>query len=206
MALLDYIEAQKLLLKYSIKSAPAKYVSTPGDAISFANGRRIALKGISNKALHKSKAGLVRLDLVSDTEISKAFSEIKAIASKFAPYKILAQQMSTGGVEIIIGGRIDPQFGKLILIGLGGIYVEAFKDFSLRTCPITRFDAEEMLAELRSGDVITYKGKNRSGMINLLMKTSKMLNDNDWIQELDLNPVIVKPESYDVVDIRVLGD
>jgi succinyl-CoA synthetase beta subunit len=204
MALLDYIEAKNLLKKYGIESIESRYVSSAAEAIRFAKGKPIVLKGISEKALHKSKAGLVKLRLSSPKEITTAFSEIKNKSQKLAPYKILAQKMSNGGIEAIIGGRTDPQFGKLILIGLGGIYVEVFRDFSLRICPIKSVDAHDMLDQLKSKSIVTYQGKNEKMVTELLLKASKLLTENDSIKELDLNPVIVRENGYDIVDIRIL--
>ncbi len=204
MALLEYFEAKKLLDKYGIKSIDSKYVSSASDASKFAKDSKIVLKLISAKALHKSKAGLVKLSLFGDKEISNAYNDLAKKGKPYAPYKIIAQKMARGGVEVIIGGRTDPQFGKLILLGLGGIYVEAFKDFALRVCPITGADAQDMIAQLKSREVITYKGKNTRLLIETLLKVSKMLSENPQISELDLNPVMIREDSYDAVDIRIL--
>lgn len=204
MVLVDYLEARNLLSKYGINSVQSKYVSTAQEAVKFSAGEKIVLKGISDKALHKTKAGLVKLNLSSSADITNAFNQITRDAKKFAPYKILAQKMTKSGIETIIGGRTDPQFGKLILIGLGGIYVEVFRDFALRVCPLRKYDAEQMLEQLKSKSVITYQGKGEKMLIDLLLKTSKLLSENDAIKEIDLNPVIVHENGYDVVDIRIL--
>lgn len=204
MALLEYFEAKKLLDKYGIKSVDSKYVKSADDASKFAKDSRIVLKLISDKALHKSKAGLVKLNLSGNKEISAAYNDLVKKGKQLAPYKIIAQKMAFGGVEIIIGGRTDPQFGKLILLGLGGIYVEVFKDFALRVCPITKADADDMISQLKSKDVITYKGKNVKLLTEILLKVSKMLSENSEISELDLNPILIKEDSYEAVDIRIL--
>ncbi len=193
-----------MLDEQGIRSIESKYVSSTLEAIKFSEGKPIVLKVISEKALHKSKAGLVKTSLISDKEISGAYSELEKEGRKLAPYKIIAQKMAGEGVEIILGGREDQQFGKLVLLGLGGIYVEAFKDFALRVCPITRYDAKEMIQQLKSRSVITYNGKSEKMLEDLLLKTSKLLQDNKEIKELDLNPVIIREDGYDAVDIRVL--
>lgn len=204
MTLVEYTEAKNLLAKYGIKSVESAYVSTAGSAVKFSKGKRIVLKGISDKALHKTKAGLVRVDLATPKEIESAFSDISKAARQFAPYRIQAQVMAGSGVEIIMGGVTDPQFGKLILLGLGGIYVEAFKDFALRTCPITRYDAESMIDQLKSKEVITFNGENRDMVVDLLLRTSRLILQNKSINQLDLNPIILRKDSYDVVDIRMM--
>jgi hypothetical protein len=202
--LLEYFKAKGLLDRYGIRSIESRYVSNADAAVGFSKGEAIVLKVISEKALHKSRAGLVKLGLEDKNEIKRAYKELEAKGKKIAPYKIIAQKMAGRGVETIIGGREDPQFGKMVLIGLGGIYVEAFKDFALRSCPITRYDANEMLDQLRSREILTYNGKSTKMLTELLLSISRLLNENASIKELDLNPVILRESSYDIVDIRVL--
>ncbi|MDE1768602.1 MAG: acetate--CoA ligase family protein, partial [Candidatus Micrarchaeota archaeon] len=133
-----------------------------------------------------------------------AYNDLVRKGKNLRPYKILAQEMAPGGIEIIIGGRVDPQFGRFILLGLGGIYVEVFKDFALRLCPITQQDALHMIDQLKSRNVITYNGKSTKHLVDLLLKVSKMISENGSITELDLNPIIIRENGYDAVDIRVL--
>ncbi len=204
MPMLDYMHAKKLLDRYGVRSIESKYVKTAEEAVAFANGKRIVLKLISNKAVHKSREGLVKLGLAEDKEIASAFNELQRKGKKFRPFKVIAQKMADKGLEIIIGGNTDQQFGKFLLVGLGGIYVETFKDVQLRLCPITRKDAISMINELKSGKVITYDSKAQESIVSLLLKISKLLVENKKVSELDLNPVIVRPDSYDVVDIRMI--
>jgi acyl-CoA synthetase (NDP forming) len=201
---MEYFKAKKILDKYGIRSIDSAYVDSFEEAVGFSAGKPIVLKVISDKELHKSKAGLVKTGLAGRESISKAYTELKKKAEHIKPYKIIAQKMAENGIEIILGGRDDPQFGKLVLIGLGGIYVEAFRDFAIRVCPISRYDAREMIAQLRSGGVISYKGKSEKMLEDMLLKVSSLLVDNQDIKELDLNPAIIRETSYDVVDIRVL--
>jgi succinyl-CoA synthetase beta subunit len=202
--MLDYIQGKKLLDRYGIRSVESRYVSSAEEAVKFAGREKIVLKLISNKAIHKSKAGLVKLDLTEQSEINAAYSDLVGKGKKLRPYKILAQKMAKSGVEIIIGGNTDKQFGKMLLIGLGGIYVETFKDVQLGLCPITRNEALYMLSELKSGRIITYDGEAEKQVVDLLLKVSKLLVEKKSISELDLNPVIVRKDSYDVVDIRII--
>ncbi len=143
------------------------------------------------------------LNISGSESIRKAFGELSKRAHAYAPYKILAQKMAGSGIEVIIGGREDQQFGKLLLIGLGGIFVESFRDFAVRVCPITRYDAVEMIRQLKSKDIVTYNGKAENELTSMLMKVSRMIEENS-ISELDLNPVIVREDGYDVVDIRII--
>lgn len=203
MALLEYFLAEKLLKRNGIRSIESSYVKDAAGAVKFASGGSIVLKAVSGKALHKSKRGLVAAGLGSNSEIEKAFKAIEKKAAPYRPYRILAQKMVKGGIEIIIGGSEDPQFGKMILLGLGGIYVEAFKDFALRVCPITMDDALSMVRQLRSKSVVAPDRQREKMVAELLLKVSKMYRNSD-INELDLNPVILHDGTYDVVDIRMI--
>ncbi|MGC8496205.1 MAG: acetate--CoA ligase family protein [Candidatus Micrarchaeia archaeon] len=202
-ALMDYMEAFRLLNKYGIRSIESTYVSNADDAVKFAGKNSIVLKVLSQKALHKSRNGLVELDLKGRESIEEAFDRLEKKAQQFKPYKILAQKMAGKGIEIIVGGKIDPQFGKLVLIGLGGIYVETFKDFALRVCPIKSSDAESMIDQLKSRNVVAPDSATRNMIVKLLVNASRMFYEND-IKELDLNPVIVHDGTYDAVDLRLL--
>ena len=200
----EYFKGKVLLDKYGLKSIPSAYVESADQALKFSKGNPIVLKVISEKALHKSKAGVVKVNLATNAEIKSAYKELEAKAQKLKPYKILAQQMSKGGIEIILGGRSDPQFGMLVLFGLGGIYVETFRDFALRTCPITKYDAQQMIKQLKSRNIVTYKGEASKMIEDILLKVSKMLSDNPDIKELDLNPAFIREDGYEIVDIRIL--
>lgn len=204
MPLLDYMQAKRLLDRYGIRSIDGEYVGSAAEAVKFSGGRGIVLKLISDKALHKSKAGLVKLALREKEEITAAFNDLVRKGAKLRPYKILAQRMSEGGIEIIMGGNVDKQFGRMLLVGLGGVYVETFKDVELRLCPINKEDARGMLADLKSSKVVTYNGAATEMLASLLVKVSRLLVENGDVSELDLNPVIVREGSYDVVDIRII--
>ncbi len=204
MVLMDYMESVGILNKYGIRTIKSSYVSSAEEAVSFAAGSQIVLKVLSDKALHKTKSGLVALNLKSSTDITSAFEDLYKKAQQYAPYKILAQEMAQPGTEIIIGGNEDPQFGKTILLGLGGIYVEVFKDFSLRICPIAVKDANDMITELKSSQIIAGTPERKAMLSDLLVKVSTMLTENSSIKELDLNPIIVYDKDYCTVDIRIL--
>ncbi len=204
VSLMDYYKARSILGRYGIRSARSGYVSSVDAAVSFWNRKgKIVLKVLSGKALHKSRMGLVELDLGSEEEIWAAYKRLSKRASRLKPYKIIAQQMIPDGIEIIVGGNVDPQFGKMVLVGLGGIYVEAFKDFALALCPIDRQEALKMISELRSKDVIAPDKKSADVLAGLLVKVSKMFNNGNFF-ELDLNPVILHDGTYDAVDLRML--
>lgn len=203
MELMDYANAHNMLKKYRIKSVESAYVTSAKDAVSFSRGDRIVLKVLSKNALHKSKNRLVALDLANPKEIEAAYSQLDKRARQFRPYRILAQKMVKNGLEIIIGCKIDQQFGKMILLGLGGIYVETFRDFALRVCPITKYDAQSMLQQLKSKQVIAPTADSERLITGLLLKVSSMFMDNSFT-ELDLNPIMLHDNTYDAVDLRII--
>ncbi len=202
MTQLEYKDAEALAKKYNIKCIESAYVKSYEEAIKFAGKERIVIKAIPQKPIHKSKSGLVAVGLDSNS-IFAAYKSIIASAEKYKPYKVLAQKMVSGGMEIIVGGKIDEQFGRMVLIGLGGIYVEAFKDFSLRVCPISKKDAREMVLELKSSSIIAKDDKALNLVSEILLKVSKMYVKSD-LKELDLNPIILHDGTYDAVDLRMI--
>ncbi|MDE1832943.1 MAG: acetate--CoA ligase family protein [Candidatus Micrarchaeota archaeon] len=204
VGLWDYDKARNLVKRYGIRSVESSYVKSGDDAVRFADGEPIVLKVLSEKALHKSRSGLIRLNLYTRDDITAAYSDLEKKAQQLRPYKVIAQKMVRGGTEIIIGGNTDQQFGKMILIGLGGIYVETFKDFALRVCPITDFDAQSMLNQMRSKAVIAPSKEAESMVKSLLVSAAKMFAENE-ITEFDLNPLILHDGTYDSVDLRVMG-
>lgn len=201
--MVDYLEASRLLKKYRIRAAEARYVRSADEAIAFSGGKPLVMKVISQKAIHKSRGGLVALNLATAESIKSSFSSLSKKGQKIKPYKILVQKMVPGGVEIIIGGKTDPQFGKMVLLGLGGIYVETFKDFALRVCPISNFDARSMVAQLRSKKIVAPDEKSQKLLVELIMRVSKLFYENK-MSELDLNPLIFHDGIYEAVDIRVI--
>ncbi len=205
LKLLEYDKAESIINKYGIQKPEAAYVYSKEEATAFAQKGKIALKVISEKALHKSKSGVIAINLDA-TSAGKSYTALysKAKRNNLSPFKILAQRMSEPGTEIIIGANTDEQFGKLILIGLGGVYVETFKDVSVRTCPINEYDATSMLRELRAYRIIAPEQRTERMLVSLLMRVSKMVASNEWIKELDLNPVIINKEGYSAVDIRIM--
>ena len=195
------MSAQRIAKTYGIRTVRSAYVENAEAAKRFAGNSRIVLKAIPNVPAHKSKSGLVAVG-IDVHGIEGAFRNISARAKKYGAYKMLAQEM-VSGTEIILGGKNDSQFGKMVLIGLGGIYVEAFKDFALRLCPVSKHDALDMIDQLRSSAVVAPDAKSRSRIADLIVKVSKMYS-NSRIDELDLNPVILHDGTYDAVDLRMI--
>ena len=171
-----------------------------------------ALKVMSPDILHKSDAGGVKVGLNSAQAISEAIREMMA-TPQIADSRIdgfLIEEMAPAGLEIVIGGVRDPQFGPLVMAGLGGVFVEVLADVAFRICPITRLDAEEMLDELKGAPLIKgARGRrpaSRAAIIDVLLKMGGerglLMTHAADIQEADINPLIVSEHGAVAVDAR----
>ncbi|MCX6775503.1 MAG: acetate--CoA ligase family protein [Candidatus Micrarchaeota archaeon] len=202
-----YQDAIALIKKYGINFVEGSVVRTVDEALKVAK-YPVVLKIISDEILHKSDQGCVKLNVKDADSLRKAYSEIMSNAGNAKVDGVLVQSMAKPGLEMIVGGRRDEQFGPVILFGLGGIFVEVFKDFSLRVCPISRDDALEMITEIKAYPL--FKGVRGSKPVDIeaiadvLQKVSKLLYENEQINEMDINPTIVYEKGYCAVDIRVL--
>ncbi len=160
----------------------------------------LVLKVDSPDILHKTEAGGVRLGIKDEGEAVSAFSEIMANCRSFKPEAridgVLIQEMVPQGIEMIVGVKNDRQYGPMLLCGLGGIFVELFKDAALSPCPVTHDEALKMLESLKSYRLLTgYRGsapKDIQALAELMVKVSQYAADNrDRVSEIDLNPVFV---------------
>jgi len=195
-------ETKLLLASYGIPVTKEEVATSAAQAAHIAEkiGYPLALKVNSRQITHKSEAGGIRLNLTSKSAVIKAYSEILSDCQKYAPKVriegVLVQEMAKEGIEVIIGISRDPDFGLVLMFGLGGIFVEILRDVSMRLVPITRRDAEEMVREIKGHQILAgARGKPRADIeviISLLLKVSNLALDwNGSISELDLNPVVV---------------
>jgi acetyl-CoA synthetase (ADP-forming) len=175
-------------------------------------GFPVVLKVISPQVIHKSDFGGVILGINDPEEVEEGYERIlQSIRSKLpdAVIKgILVQEMAKKGVEIIIGSTRDYTFGQVIMFGVGGVFVEVLKDVSFRLLPLSRIDAEEMIKEIKSYEVLEgVRGAPPSDLeavTNVLLATSRMLSDFNEIVELDINPMFVYEKGAMVVDARII--
>lgn len=204
---MKYQDAVALIKKYDINFVEGNVVRTVDEALKVAK-YPVALKVISDEIIHKSDQGCVKLNVKDEDSLRKAYSEVISNAGGAKVDGVLVQSMAKPGSELIVGGRKDEQFGPVILFGLGGIFVEVFKDFSLRVCPIERADALEMITEIKAYPLLRgvrgRKPVDIEAIAEVLQKVSKLLYENEQIKEMDVNPVIVYEKGYCAVDVRVL--
>ena len=196
----------KLLEKYKINLAKYGFAKNPEQALRIAKklGYPVALKIVSETFTHKTDVGGVMLNLEDEEDVLAACRKLQRNVPELDGF--LVQKMARKGTELIIGGKKDPQFGHMIILGLGGIYVEVFRDISARLCPVTNKDVHEMVYELKSHPLITgirgLKPISLSKLSDLMKKVCKLMCKED-IKEMDLNPVIFNEKGYDVVDVRL---
>lgn len=170
-------------------------------------GYPVALKVDSPDILHKSEAGVVRLNLKSAAEVERAYGEVMENAKRYAPHAAisgaLVQEMVAGGVEMIVGVSYDAQLGPMILFGSGGVMVEAYNDVTHRHCPINPQEAREMIAEVKGSKLLAgFRGKpvaDVEALAETLVKVSHLaVHLEGKLAELDINPVMVLPAGQGV--------
>ncbi len=173
----------------------------------------LAVKLISRDASHKFDVGGVLLNIGSKKELLSAIAGIQNAVRQAKPRPaidgFLLQEMSPEGVECFVGGRRDPSFGPMIMVGLGGVFIEIFKDTALRLAPVTKNESEGMLKELKAYPLLTgargRKPADVKSLVDVVCRVSALLAACPAISEIDLNPVIVHPKGQGVslVDARV---
>ena len=172
----------------------------------------VVMKIVSQDILHKSDAGGVKLGLEKPEDIRRAFDEIMSNAKKFDPQArvkgILVSPMAAEGQEVIVGTKIDDQFGPIIMFGIGGVMVEVLKDVAFRVLPISARSARRMIDEIKSAVLLNgFRGRppvDKKAIQHLLLAVSEIIGSYPDIQEMDLNPVIVYEQGINVVDARII--
>ncbi|UCF79482.1 MAG: acetate--CoA ligase family protein [Candidatus Eiseniibacteriota bacterium] len=198
-------QGKQLLSLYGIPVTQEEVAASEKDAVRIADGigYPVAMKIDSPDILHKTEAGGLKLGISSAEEVPAVFGEIMQNARKYKSDAkvngVLVQEMVRDGTEVIVGVKNDPQFGPMILFGLGGIFVEILKDVSLRVAPITRQAALDMIKDIKGFSVLAgARGRPKAdidAIADVLIKVSRLaLELEDSIAELDINPLIVLPE------------
>ena len=172
-------------------------------------GFPVTLKVSSPDAIHKSDIGGVKVNLKSEEEVRRGFNEIlEAFRTQNPGGRIegaLVQEQGDG-VEVIIGAITDRQFGPVLMFGLGGIFAEVMRDVTFRIIPIGRGDAQEMIREIRGYPILSgARGTkvNLSALEGLLLKVSRLIEDDPQIVEMDLNPVFLSEAPPRICDARI---
>jgi acyl-CoA synthetase (NDP forming) len=206
--LLDPAATYEILRRYGVPLVPQRVVATAQEAVRAADelGYPVVLKAVVPDLVHKSDAGAVCLNLRSGEEVDAAARDLAARFPELAG--LLVQPLAAPGLELIVGARRDPAFGPVVLVGLGGVWVEALGDVALRLAPVDRGAAEAMLGELRGARLLDrFRGArpvDRAAIAGVIVAVSRLAAGEPELAELDLNPVFARPDGALAVDARLL--
>lgn len=212
--------ADKILALYDLSVLNSKLATNTKEAVRFAKkiGFPVVMKINSPEIAHKSDAGGVIVGIKNEKEAETAFNKI--ISNIKSAYRrgvihnapkingIDIYKMISGGMEFYIGAKRDPYYGPLIGFGLGGIYIETLKDVSFRLAPLSEFDIEKMIGELKSSKIISgtrgKKALDKKGIVDALIKVSNLMINHPQISELDINPLKVFEDRVVALDNRLI--
>lgn len=213
---LDERAGKALLAAYGITVPRSQVVRGADEAAAAVKALTppFVVKVMSPDILHKSDAGGVRVKLCDAQEVAAAIQSM-SVSPAIKAVKVdgyLVEEMAPAGIEIVVGGVRDPHFGPLVMVGLGGVFVEVLKDVSFRICPIAKVDAEEMLSELKGAAILNGvrggKPVSRAAIIDVLLKiggeNGLLLEHAADIKEADINPLIVSESGAVAVDARFI--
>jgi acetyltransferase len=209
-------EAHAVLKAYGLPISRSFYARDAEEAVRYAKeiGYPVVMKIVSPQIVHKVDVGGVRLNLNSEADVKKAYAELMEQVKSVRPgaeiWGVLIQEMVRNGKETILGMKRDPHFGALLMFGLGGIYVEVFKDVVFRLAPIRELSARHMIEGIKGVKLLRgYRGEPPSDLEAIaqsLLRLSQLVTDFPEIEEMDINPLIVLPSGSGarVVDARIL--
>ncbi|MCK5837619.1 MAG: acetate--CoA ligase family protein, partial [Desulfobacula sp.] len=207
-------EAKRLIQLHGAPTSVGQVAKTEDQAWEIAQkiNRAVVLKIISPDILHKSDACGVMLNLDSESDIRNGYQQIIKNAMAYNPDAdirgVLVAPMAQKGLEIIIGTKVDEQFGPVIMYGLGGIMVEIMKDVTFWVLPVNPTSCKKMLEDTRSSVLLNgirgQKGYDKKLLKKLIAMCSELIEAYPEIEEMDLNPVILYENGLDVVDARII--
>ncbi|WP_174732000.1 acetate--CoA ligase family protein [Mesobacillus harenae] len=215
--ILNEIESRQLLEDQNINLNKYAFTRTKEEAVNQARTMQfpLVMKVVSPVIVHKSDFGGVQVGLKTVEEVEQAYDRIYENAARKGVLRneiegVVVQEMIEGVQEILVGIKRDPIFGPVLVIGIGGIFVELFKDVQLGICPLTEEDVSKMIEGLKGFPLLNgFRGRKQAdvnALISLSQKVSAMAMENEQIVEMDLNPVILKENGYGAVavDARIV--
>ncbi len=211
---LSQYDAMKVLEAYGFPVPRTELARTREDAVEMAKqiGFPVAMKIVSPDVVHKVDVGGVKLDLTNEEEVKAAFDEIIAnVKAKISRARIqgaLVQEQVKGGRETIVGMRRDRKFGPLLMFGIGGIYVEAYRDVSFRLAPVRELGAQHMIGEIRGSKILEgFRGQPPSdtkALAECVERLSQLATELESVQEVDVNPLVAFEKGCKAVDARII--
>jgi acetyltransferase len=206
-----------LLSAYGIPIPAGEVVDSPDDAERVAGeiGGDVVMKIVSPEILHKSDIGGVKVGVPRE-DVRDAYEDLITRARRYQPdadlLGVQVQEMldTSKGVETIVGTNRDPQFGPLVLFGLGGVFVEVLEDTTVRVAPVAEPEAREMIEGIRATPLLRgARGRDpvdEGSVVETIQRLSQLVTDFPAILELDVNPLVVTPEGATAVDVRLTVD
>lgn len=211
---LTEVESKEMLKAAGVPVVETRLARNMKEAVAISRemGYPVALKLMSEDVVHKSDAGGVKLGLQNGSQVEKAYSAMmSSVKAAYPGAKIdgvSVQRMAEPGVEVIVGMSKDPQFGPVLMFGLGGVLVELLKDVSFRIVPVAKMDAAEMIREIKGFPMLQgFRGSKPSdldALENLIVAVSAFVEKNPQVKELDLNPVFAYDDGVVAVDARIV--
>jgi acetate---CoA ligase (ADP-forming) len=204
--------AKQVLAAYGVPVVADRLVGDIAEALAAANalGYPVALKVESPDILHKTEAGVIRLNLNNDAEVRQAYAAVTASARAVSARLngVLVQPMIPPGIEIMVGARVDPQLGPLVVVGLGGVLVELLKDTAVELAPVTASEARAMLERLRGAALLKgFRGSqpvDLDALAEVICRLSELAADQrERVAEFDVNPLICAGERIMAVDALI---
>jgi acyl-CoA synthetase (NDP forming) len=208
-------EAKAVLALYGVPVVGERVAQSVDEAVNAAGslGYPVVLKVESPDLPHKTEAGVVRLNLRNADEVREAYQTILERANAVTPppriVGVLVQKMMPQGVEMVVGARVDPLFGPLVVVGLGGILVELLQDTALAPAPVTHDEALTLLAELKGARLLDgFRGMqavDRDQLADVICRVAAFAADHrEVVAELDVNPLICTGETITAVDALIV--
>ena len=208
---LNEYQAKELLRSYGIPTVAETLARTPDEAVAAAAaiGWPVALKACGPDILHKTEAGLLALGLAGEAMLRDQWIRIEKAARQLHLDGMLVQAMAKGRREMVIGMKRESAFGPCVMVGLGGVMTEVFRDTAFRVAPFDNVEATDMIGELRSRSLLEAFRGEAAADLDTLCRTAvavgRIAEDFSAIAEIDINPVVISPDGKIVaVDALIL--
>ena len=211
--ILTYEESRSVLKKAGFPLNKMKFAKNTEECVFQASeiGYPVVLKVVSEDVLHKSDSGGVKIGIKSDEELRIAIEEMIVSVKNHYPNAVIkgfSIEEMVKGVELLVGTNTDEQFGKMIAFGIGGIFVEIYKDVVFRLIPVSKNDAEEMISEIKGKEMLNgfrgYPKVDKIELIDFILKVSQLIETHPNIKEMDLNPVVATTNGLKAIDARII--
>jgi acetate---CoA ligase (ADP-forming) subunit beta len=212
--ILTEIESKQLLKELGIPTTEMRLAASQQEAVAISGevGYPCVLKVSSSDITHKSDAGGVKVGLADEEQVAGAYEAIMTSCREKYPDAaiegVTVQNMAAPGLEVIVGVATDPQFGPVLMFGLGGVWVEVLKDVSFKIAPLTREDARSAITEIRAAKLLEgYRGSapvDKAVLEDILLRVSDFVVKTPEVKEMDLNPIFAYPDGAVAVDARVI--